>query len=166
MDDSSGKSIFGGKVRVRVCGILIKNNSVLLLKHEGIGPAGHLWSPPGGGVEFSEDAESTLVREVKEETGLHVSVGEFLFINEYMDDYFHAYELFFKINLEGGNLKLGTDPELNDTNQILKQVKWLDLGDIKRCKPETLHNAFHDLTELNEILRKRGFFKFANISIK
>ena len=51
---------FGGKVRVRVGGILIENDQILLLKHEGVGKKEFLWSPPGGGMEFGENAEENL----------------------------------------------------------------------------------------------------------
>ena len=67
---------FGGKVRVRACGILIKEDAVLLLKHEGIGKEGYLWAPPGGGVEFNETIETTLKREFKEECGIEIKVEE------------------------------------------------------------------------------------------
>ena len=71
-----------GKVRVRVCGILHENGKILLLKHESIGPAGYLWSPPGGGVEFGESLVETLEKEFLEETNLSIKVGNYLFTNE------------------------------------------------------------------------------------
>ena len=72
-------SIYHGKVRPRVCGILIENNSILLVKHEGLGSAGTLWIPPGGGIEFGETAQEALKREFQEEVDLQIESTKFLF---------------------------------------------------------------------------------------
>lgn len=103
---------FGGKVRVRACGILIKEDAVLLLKHEGVGKKGYLWAPPGGGVEFGESIKKTIVREFKEECNLTITVGEFILFNEFIAPPLHAIELFFKVSYVEGDLKIGNDPEL------------------------------------------------------
>ena len=95
MMETVSKELYEHKVRVRVCGILVEGSKMLLLKHEGVGSSGFIWSPPGGGLEFDQNAHSTLVKEFKEETDLTIEVGDFLFVNEYKDDRFHAIELFF-----------------------------------------------------------------------
>lgn len=159
-------SIFEHKVRVRVCGILIEQDQVLMLKHRGVGPGGYLWSPPGGGLEFGEDAQQAIAKEFIEETGLEVIPVSFLFVNEYRDDRFHAVELFFQVEKTGGQLKLGYDPELASTGQILEQVQWLSAEDIMDIDKKFMHNVFHDVKSLDAVLGLRGFFKFANISIK
>jgi 8-oxo-dGTP diphosphatase len=48
----------------------------LLVVRRGRAPAMGLWSLPGGRVELGETDEEALSREVAEETGLGVSVGE------------------------------------------------------------------------------------------
>jgi len=50
----------------------------LLLIRRGHGPAAGEWSVPGGRVEAGEPLEAAVVREVAEETGLHVVVDELL----------------------------------------------------------------------------------------
>lgn len=44
-------------------------------RHEGFPPPAELWGPPGGRMERGEDLETTLRREVREETGLEVEVA-------------------------------------------------------------------------------------------
>src|SRR5205814_2113551 len=87
--------IFGNKLRVRVCGICIKDQTILLIKHKYLGPKNELWAPPGGGLNFGENARTSLEREFKEETGLNVRVEDFLFIHEFLNPPLHAIELFF-----------------------------------------------------------------------
>ncbi|MEM7299302.1 MAG: NUDIX hydrolase, partial [Bacteroidota bacterium] len=116
---------FTNRVRVRVCGLLIQEGKVLLLKHDTIGSSGYLWSPPGGGVEFGESAHETLIKEFKEETNLTIEVGEYLFTNEFIGTKHHAIELFFHVHLVSGDLKLGFDPELPLDKQILTEARFI-----------------------------------------
>lgn len=156
----SVENIFRGKVRVRVCGILIDKESILLLKHIKLGPKGHIWAPPGGGVEFGQQATDVLKQEFLEETGLIVEVGDYLFTNEYMDDKFHAMELFFQVQIKSGQLKLGSDPELTPDQQILTDMKFFNDLDLTKTDRDNLHNIFREIQHIKEIKKLRGFFKF------
>ncbi len=52
------------------------------------------WTTPGGGCEAGEDPRDTVVREVFEEAGLHVEVGELIgiYIALYKDDIVFLFE--------------------------------------------------------------------------
>lgn len=56
---------------IGVYGLIIKNDSILLIKKK-TGPYDGKLDLPGGGFEFGERPEETLKREIKEETGLDV----------------------------------------------------------------------------------------------
>lgn len=61
---------------VRCVGAVIRDDrGRLLLIKRGRPPGAGLWSLPGGRVEAGETDEQAVVREVREETGLRVSVG-------------------------------------------------------------------------------------------
>lgn len=156
---------FGGKVRTRVGGILIEDNKILLLKHEGVGKKEYLWSPPGGGIEFGENAEENLKREFFEETGLNILVEELLFVNEFMNEHIHAIELFFKVEKTGGFLKLGNDPEMGK-QQILSELAFFDEIKLQNTETDYLHNMFIGINKPQEVLNLKGYFKFVNNSIK
>ncbi len=154
---------FGQKVRVRVCGLLEENEAILLLRHLHVGKKGYLWSPPGGGVEFGEESEKTLIREFHEETGLTVDIDQFLFVNEYMDDRFHALELFYSVKRTGGSFKLGKDPELAKKSQILDEISFIRYDELQKMDSLTIHNAFSHVRNPGDIFDIRGLIKFINI---
>ena len=55
------------KFPVSIKAIIIDKNKVLCLKNER-----NEWDLPGGKIEFNEDIENCLIREIKEETNLSV----------------------------------------------------------------------------------------------
>jgi 8-oxo-dGTP diphosphatase len=148
------------RIRVRVCGFHMTSDSILLLKHMGIGKAGFIWSPPGGGIEEGENARSALIREFKEETNLDIEIERFLFSNEYIDSQHHAMELFFEVRVIGGKLKLGADPECK--NQILTEAKYLKYSEIDKVDNSNKHNAFHFCSYAAKINNLNGYYLFEN----
>lgn len=153
-------TIFSGKVRVRVCGILINDDKILLLKHNSIGPAGYLWSPPGGGVSFGQSLHETLKQEFMEETNLVIDVGQYLFTNEFIDQQHHAIELFFEVHHVSGELKLGHDPELGPENQILTEARFFSYKELETIDSNAIHNAFNAANTRDKIAELRGLITF------
>jgi len=60
------------RTHLGVYGIAKYDNKLLLIK-KSEGPYMGLFDLPGGGLEFGETPEQTLVREMKEETGINVT---------------------------------------------------------------------------------------------
>lgn len=87
------------------------------------------WTLPGGGIHDNETPEQAIVREVKEETGLDVTICQLLFTENYEFGLSHCY----LVNLSGNDIpSLGYDPEdsnLPKEKQLLQAVAWHDLGD-------------------------------------
>jgi len=65
---------------VRPSGILIENGKILIVKQEV--SERRNWSLPGGALDYGETIEQCLVRELKEETGIEVKVGELLYVTD------------------------------------------------------------------------------------
>ena len=57
------------KFPISIKAIIIDDNKVLCLKNER-----NEWDLPGGKIEFNEDIENCLIREIKEETNLSVEI--------------------------------------------------------------------------------------------
>jgi ADP-ribose pyrophosphatase YjhB (NUDIX family) len=78
-----------------------------------------VWDLPGGGVEPRETLEEALRREMREETSLDVSVGEFLFVAEgerirggRRTGVWRSF--FFRIARTGGEIDISREPDLVD----------------------------------------------------
>ena len=103
--------IYGEKLRIRVCGILIHENKLLLVHHKSLGQTGSIMGSSGGGMEYGEDARGALKREFLEETGIGIMVErDFLFVHEYLDPPLHGIELFFFGESCGRNIKIRCRP--------------------------------------------------------
>ena len=158
--DENIVSAYGEKLRVRVCGICIEQGKILLVHHKHLGQTGSLWAPPGGGMEYGENAEEALQREFLEETGLEIHIEKFLFVHEYLDPPLHGIELFFEVKRNGGRLTLGSDPEIQDENQILTHVGFYDFKKIQAEQMTSLHYVLQNTDSLSGLINQKGYFKF------
>ncbi|GGK81665.1 NUDIX domain-containing protein [Rufibacter glacialis] len=149
---------YSHKTRVRVCGLLVQNNTLLLACHKAAFGSGFFWMPPGGGLDFGEKVKDCLVREFREETGLEVEVGRFLYLNEFLRSPLHAIELFFEVKLVKGTLALGSDPEHASHAQLLEDVKFLSIRDMFQLKRDELHPILHALVNLDDLFIPRQIF--------
>ena len=116
--------------RVRVAGILIEDDRILLIEHTKNNRK--FWLVPGGGVDWGESAAEALIREFKEETSLDIEVEKFLFISETIapDKQKHVINLYFKIKkVENSSniMKLGEE-------KILTDLRFIPEDEIKNIK--------------------------------
>lgn len=113
------------RVRVRVNGLLVREDALLLVKIISPVTGKMVWIPPGGGLEYDESMEQCLAREFEEETGLKVETGMLRHINELLSPPYHAVEFYFEVQETGGTLRLGADPEHPDEEQILLDARFI-----------------------------------------
>ncbi|WP_295043813.1 NUDIX hydrolase [uncultured Paracoccus sp.] len=111
----------------------------LLLVNAYPGNRSDLWCLPGGGVEPGQSLPENLAREVAEETGLTITVGAPILVNEFHDPGrgFHQIDLIFRATLTGG------DVTLNDPEGVVNRFCWASRADLRtlRHKPDTLARA-------------------------
>jgi 8-oxo-dGTP diphosphatase len=122
---------------------LILQDDRLLLVNAYPGGRSDLWCAPGGGVEVGSSLHVNLIREVHEETGLSVTVGEPALINEFHDPAtgFHQVDLFFRCTVTAGVI----DPSWRDPGRVVTDRRFFSRSDLElgriRFKPDSLANA-------------------------
>ena len=105
--------LWHAKFMVGVTGIVRDGEGrVLLLRHR-MWPPDRQWGCPTGYANKGEQFEDTVVREVREETGLHVKVGRLLHVKS---GYKLRVEVAYEAQLAGGTLAI-------DSVEIL-EAKW------------------------------------------
>ena len=97
----------GGLFNFRVAGIATHHGKLLLHKT----PSDNFWSLPGGRADMFEVTSQTLVREMMEETGFHIQVGELMWIAENFFEYngIRHHEVGFYYKMEIPDLKNDCD---------------------------------------------------------
>jgi len=140
------------RLRVRVCGICLKEDHILLVRHGQTLHNKAFWAPPGGGLHYGESVHAGLQREMKEETGLEITVGHLLFVNEFLQPPLHAIELFFEVTVTGGSLSTGIDPEVTADRQLIEQVQWLSLQQVQAIPASDKHHILGNLQSLQALL--------------
>jgi 8-oxo-dGTP diphosphatase len=153
----SGDRIFGGHLRVRVNALIISDSRLLLVQIVSPATGKTFWMPPGGGVQFGESLSEALVREVKEETGLGIKPLKPRYVTEYIRHPYHAVEFYYSCVVTGGEPKMGTDPELGSDRQIIKNIRWTELENLKETE---LYPAFLKRERPEDICDNSGEIRF------
>ena len=135
------KTIDGGSVEVSVSeltlrpsayGVAFKDDCVLLV------PQFDGYDFPGGGMDMGELLTDTLVREIKEETGLDSKPGQVLLVQDAF--FFHPYKkkplqtplLYFLCEIVGG--ELSTDGFDTHEKDYAKKADWVPISKIDSLK--------------------------------
>ncbi|MCE5198273.1 MAG: NUDIX hydrolase [Armatimonadota bacterium] len=113
--------------------VIIINNHHILLVRRGHEPSKGLWSLPGGSIELGETMREAAAREVLEETGLVVEVGDIggvhdAIIRQGNELAFHYVIITFHARIVSGELKAGSDAA---------DARWVSLDEIKDYQTTT-----------------------------
>jgi ADP-ribose pyrophosphatase YjhB (NUDIX family) len=122
--------LLNAKFVVGVTGVVRDDEGrVLVLRHRMWSPA-RQWGLPSGFARKGEDFRATVVREVKEETGLDVAAGRLVMLNSGLRT---RMEVAYEARLLGGELRL-------DPTEIL-EARWCLPDDL----PERIQPVCHAL---------------------
>lgn len=144
---------FGNRIRQRVCGIVFRDDDILLINHPGLYKH-DFWAPPGGAVEFGETMEQALKREFAEECQSEIVVGDFLFGCEFVRPPFHAVELYFQVKLLN-TPRTGRDPEMGET-PILAALEFISYHRLQEMPPPHRHGIFEKARSPSAIKNLKG----------
>lgn len=108
-----------------VAAIIQKENKILATKR-GYGEFINMWEFPGGKIESGETKEQALVREIKEELNIEISVDKFAIDIEYQYPNFYLFMSCFMCSIKEGSIE---PLEHNDgkwiTKEELNTLNWL-----------------------------------------
>jgi 8-oxo-dGTP diphosphatase len=134
------KRLYPDQPLVGVGAIIICNGKILLEKR-GNEPGRGKWSIPGGLVELGEPVEQTVIREVKEETGLevekpgHIDVVDNIDLDENGRIKYHFIIIDFLVKLKGGTLKAASDAA---------ELRWVALSGMEEYELTKTFRAFYE----------------------
>ena len=152
------ENTFGNRIRIRVCGILIKDDKILLANHSGLNSANVFWIPPGGGIKFGEHIKEALVREFQEEAGIEIEPESLAGIYEYVEPPLHAVEFFYSVTAKTSVSPVkGNDPELKE-KQIIDAVKFVTFKELAVIPNENKHRILHNIKSASDLLNLNGGF--------
>ncbi len=122
---------------------MVIQGGALLLVRRGRGPNAGRWAVPGGKIDYGETMREAVVREVREETGLEVEVGEVVWVGDAFGEgdppAWHYTLVDFRCRVIGGELTAADDA---------LEVAWVPLEEVLD-RPVT-----PTMTELVSMLRE------------
>ncbi|UBF26046.1 NUDIX domain-containing protein [Kovacikia minuta CCNUW1] len=110
--------------RISARALIVKHNAVLVIEYKD--EAGIWYTLPGGGQQYGEDLITCVRREILEETGLHITVGEVRFVREFIADDQHRVSIIFECDVERD--RTSSSPTNPDPGQI--GWKWLEFDQL------------------------------------
>ncbi|HET9849723.1 MAG TPA: NUDIX domain-containing protein [Candidatus Dormibacteraeota bacterium] len=111
--------------QLRLAAIIAEHDRVLLVEHQKRGQ--RYWVLPGGRLEGNETMEAALRRELREELGLHIQVGELVIVCETLAPDRHIVNLIFHAEIGEG-----VAPRLDANDPVLAGWQWVAVNRLPR----------------------------------
>lgn len=140
----------------RYQGAIVRENHILLIQHQEHAGGRSYWLLPGGGREAGETEEQCVIREMKEETGLDISVAGLLMEEPRFPGSDKWHKTYLCIVL-AGEAQPGYEPEPEVADKYkIAAVRWFDLRDEAGWGEGVMADRF-TYPELKKIRKILGF---------
>jgi 8-oxo-dGTP diphosphatase len=130
--------------RISAGALVMKDNRILLVRHQKPGVY-DFWVAPGGGVVGNESLAQAAAREVKEESGLSVEPTRPVYLEEFFDAHTRHIKTWIVCQLIDGSLSTAAHEA---TREHIVDARFFTESEIKDeprdVFPEILRNAFWD----------------------
>ncbi len=137
--------------RPSVYAVIIENGKILLSKQ---------WDGydfPGGGMELGETIEEALKREVMEETGVEIAMGQVVacensfFKLTFAGEHVHSILMYFLCENIGGRLTMDNFDE--NEKKYASMPEWIDLDNMAKIK---FYNSIDSVKIIKDATRLQG----------
>ena len=135
------------RTRISAYGLLVDERGMLLCRiSEQAPPWSGYWTLPGGGIDFGESPADAMVREVYEETGLHVEPATVVAVNSLLihgdDESFQAIRIIYEAKLLGGELRYEEDGSTDMCQWCsAEEIQEIDLVELAVLGVELVQNG-------------------------
>lgn len=119
-------------VRIRVAGLLVHADHILLVKHRNHS----YWLLPGGRLDDGESLQECVRREFLEETSLKVRPQGPIFLGDFLSGTKHVVDVIFRVTL--ANEVEGTPAIQPGSDAGLADVRWFPVEDAPKVGPPPL----------------------------
>jgi len=132
------KRLYPKQPVIGVGAVVICDGKILLEKRKNE-PGKGKWSIPGGLVELGESVEQTVIREVREETGLevekpeHIDVVDNVVRDNNSEIKYHFVIIDYFVKLKGGTMKATSDAE---------ELRWVTFDEVEQYDLTITFRAF------------------------
>jgi ADP-ribose pyrophosphatase YjhB (NUDIX family) len=132
-----------------VSALLLDERGRILLARRAVDPGADLWDLLGGFVEEGEEPRAALLREVEEETGLEIELGDFFggYPDRYGDDGIYTLNLYWVARVRGGELVLDDE---------LAAVEWFGSDQLPPSRDFAFRNTVEVLADWRSSLGSAG----------
>jgi len=138
----------------RCQGMIIQDHKILLIRHQHSTGISY-WVIPGGGIEGPETEEECVIREMKEETNLIVTVDRLIFDEPSPPGGVYKWRKTFICYPVSGEASPGYEPEPEAAaDYSISEVRWFDLRDESRWVDDLRQDPFTypQLVQLRNVL--------------
>jgi len=114
--------------RIRAAGLVLREGTILLVRHRTPGTERDWWIPPGGGLKPEDSGVlETARREVFEETGLTAAVSRVAYVNEWRQAStgIHHIEFFVPVDSFTGEPTLQHVRQHEAEAQFIQELGWI-----------------------------------------
>jgi 8-oxo-dGTP diphosphatase len=113
--------------RLRGAAVCMRDQRVLLVRHERPNAPAPYWVPPGGGVWPGETLQAAALRELEEETGYRGQVGGVFGVREVFKPAGTVLEAFFDVRLDAEE---AARPPSCPAGKVLKEARWFSAAEL------------------------------------
>jgi ADP-ribose pyrophosphatase YjhB (NUDIX family) len=129
------------KFIIRCRAIIFHEGKLLVVRHR---PDDSYVALPGGHLEFGEDVQECLSREIIEELGVKPEIGQLLYVNTFIDDQKGTQPIEFFFEVLNGQDYLDTEKLIRTHAHEIAEIIWMSPEEDIKILPQKFAEDFKE----------------------